>query len=95
MVFILLDGYSEIGSHVRSNLCLRHLIRSRAVTNFFSPKRPTFIYACATYSELPSNISSMGPSLILIEMIGMIGRASLNRSFALNSVLPMVILFDG
>ena len=37
----LLDGYLEIGGHVRSNICylicLRHLIRSRAVTklNFF------------------------------------------------------------
>ena len=36
MVFIL-DGNSEIGSHVRSDfsylICLWHLIRSRAVTN--------------------------------------------------------------
>ena len=34
---LILDGKSEIGAHVRSNLCylscLRHLIRSRAVIN--------------------------------------------------------------
>ena len=38
-----------------------HLIRARAVTNrivFFSPKRPVFLDACATWSELPSNIST-------------------------------------
>ena len=36
---LILDGHSEIGTHVRSNLCnlicLRHLISSRAITNFF------------------------------------------------------------
>ena len=37
------DGNSEIGANVRSNLCdlisLRHSVRSRAITNcFFSPK---------------------------------------------------------
>ena len=43
MVFIY-DGNSEIGAQVRSNLCyliyLRHLMRSRGVTNrfFFSHK---------------------------------------------------------
>ena len=40
---VILDGNSEIGGHVRSNLfyltCLRHLIKSRAVTNrIFCPK---------------------------------------------------------
>ena len=34
---LILDGNPEIGVHVRSNLCyficLRHLLRSRAVTN--------------------------------------------------------------
>ena len=50
---LILDGNSEIGSHVRSNLCylicLRHLIISGAVTN-------------RTYGicpKLPSNISTM------------------------------------
>ena len=37
MVYGLLDGNSEIGAHVRNNLfyfkCLRHLIRSKGVTN--------------------------------------------------------------
>ena len=42
-------------------ICLKHLIRSRAVTNlfFFSPQGPIFLDACATCSELPSNISAM------------------------------------
>ena len=43
-----------LGEHVRSNLCyliyLRHLIK---------PKRPFFLHACATCSELPSDISNM------------------------------------
>ena len=34
---LILDGYSEIGAHVRSNrcylICLSHLFRSRAVLN--------------------------------------------------------------
>ena len=55
---LILDGISEMGAHVRSNLCyficLRHEIRSRAVTNlsYFSPKRPIFLHACATCFEL-------------------------------------------
>ena len=49
--------------HVRSNLCyliwLRHLLRT--VTNrIFSPNKLIFLHACATCSELPSNISTMG-----------------------------------
>ena len=58
MVFIL-HGNSDIGAHVWSNtgylICLRHLIRSRAVTNriFFSEK---------TY--LPSNVSTMTATVI-------------------------------
>ena len=45
-----LDGNSEIGAHVKNNLCylicLRHLIKSRAVTNqiCFAPKRPMFLW---------------------------------------------------
>ena len=44
-MILLLGGNSEIGAHVRSSLwyliCLRHWIRSRAVTIwYFSPKRP-------------------------------------------------------
>ena len=59
---LILDGNSEIGAHVRINnlynlICLRQLIRSRAVTNriFFS-KRPIFLHVCVTCSELPSNM---------------------------------------
>ena len=59
--YVMLAGNSEIGAHAKSNLfhliCLRHVIRSRGVTNWiFSPKRPIIIQACAACSELPSNI---------------------------------------
>ena len=37
---------------------LRHLLRSRAVTN--PPQKiPIFVHACGTCSELPSNIKTM------------------------------------
>ena len=58
---LISDGNFEIGAHVVANLCslisLRHL---RDVTNrmFFSPKRPTFLHACATCSEIPSDITT-------------------------------------
>ena len=65
MAFIL-DSTWEIVALVRSNLyysiVVRPLILSRAVTDrivFFSLKRPVFLHACATCSELPSNISTM------------------------------------
>ena len=58
---------------VRCNLgyliCVRHLFRSRAVTNliFVLQKRPVFLQACATYSELPSNTSAMIISSLLVK----------------------------
>ena len=58
-IVLILDGKSEIGPHVGSNLCylicIRHLIRSKAVINlifFFSKK--AFLH-----SKLPSNVSIM------------------------------------
>ena len=58
---LILEGNSEIGAQVRSNpyyfIYIRHSIRSRTVTNRVSfPKRPIFPHACATCSELPSNM---------------------------------------
>ena len=51
---LTLDGNSEIGAHKSSNfcylICLKHLIRSRAITyRFFLRKRPV----------LPSDMSTM------------------------------------
>ena len=61
-VVLILDGNSENGAHVRNNLCylicLRYLIRSRAVTNLVFPKRPIFLDACATFYESPSNLNT-------------------------------------
>ena len=60
----LSDGSSEIDAHIRSNLCyliwLRHLMRSRAVTNrfFFSPRIPFFLQMCATCSKIPSTMNT-------------------------------------
>ena len=67
---LMLDGNSEIVANVRNNIsfaiCLRHSIRSKAVTNcvFFSLRRPIFLHACATGSELPSMISTF---LVLVD----------------------------
>ena len=82
MVLILYDNL-EIGAHVSKNLyyliCLRHLIRSRAVTNLIFLKTYIFLFACAKCSELPSNLNAKGypyfssykeknfPSVILYE----------------------------
>ena len=65
---LIFDGNSEIGAFVRSDLCymncLRHLIRSRAVTSrIFFFKMPTFSHACSSCSTLPSIISTMGSIL--------------------------------
>ena len=59
-VVLILDGNQETSMHAKNNLChlicLRHLSRSRAVSNrIFSYKRPIFIYVCATHYELPAN----------------------------------------
>ena len=65
---LILDGNSEIGAHVWSNACslirLRHLNRSRAITNrFLSPKRQIFLHACASCSEVSSNTSTVVPTM--------------------------------
>ena len=59
LTFIILN--SEIGAHVRSNLCYLtwHLGIEQSQTRFFSLKKTAFIHVCATRSELPSNISNM------------------------------------
>ena len=60
-VVLIIDGNSEIGVHVKSNLCsicLRHFFKPRAVieTIFFSKKKPVFLHLFATCSGLPSNM---------------------------------------
>ena len=62
---LILDGKSIMGSRAWSVLCylicLRHMLRSKAVTNlrFFSYKRLIIIHACAKFPELPSGLSTM------------------------------------
>ena len=56
-----LEGNSEIGANVRSNLCylicLQQMVRSRAVAiRIFFRKD---LHACVTCSDLPSNINRM------------------------------------
>ena len=60
---LILDGNSEIGAHVWSDLgylirliCLMHIKQSKI---FFLQIRPIFRHACAICSELPSNLSTM------------------------------------
>ena len=58
---LILNGNSEIGPHVMSNLrylnCSRHLIRSRAATNV-RKDRYSFMRA-VMFWEIPANISTM------------------------------------
>ena len=56
IVILILDGNSEMGAHVWSNLgyqiCLRHLYTSK-VTNkeSFQKKKIIYFNICATYTE--------------------------------------------
>ena len=57
IMVIILDGYSDIGALLRSNLCYLiclYKTEDRAVTNWIFRKKTIFLHACATYSVLPS-----------------------------------------
>ena len=59
---LVLDDNSEIGAHVKRNLCcLRHLIPigSSNKLDFFPRKELIFLHAYTTCSELPSFVSIM------------------------------------
>ena len=63
---LILDVNSEIGAHVRRNWLFGlfnafYKIESSHKSDNFSPKRPIFLYACATHSEKPSYIRTMFP----------------------------------
>ena len=73
-MMLILDGNSEIDAQVMSSLCymicLRHLISSRAATNrdiFW--KRLISHHACASWSELPSEISVKNGEYSLCESL--------------------------
>ena len=70
---LILDCISEIGVHVRSNLCyltcLRHQIESSRKSDFSSPKRPTFLLACATFFQVPSNTSTFCSQFEINKMV--------------------------
>ena len=55
LLVLTLDGNSEIGEPVRSNLCSliceRQLDREQSQIGFFSPKRRISLHACAICSE--------------------------------------------
>ena len=60
---LLLDGNLEIDAHVRNNfsyqICLRHLIRSRAVTNkIFCLRKKAYVPLSLRYM-LPTNINKI------------------------------------
>ena len=64
---LVLDGNSEIGAHVRSNLFPLFMFKafgqiesiSQIEIYFISLKRPICLHACATCFELPSHIGTM------------------------------------
>ena len=62
---LLLNGNSEIGAHKAQyllyDLCKAFEFIESAVKNsmFLIFKKPIFLHTCATYYELPSNISTM------------------------------------
>ena len=89
---LILDGNSLISRCARMEqfllfICLRHLIRLRAITNlmFFYPKRPIFHHACATFNELPSNISTM-------QCIRM--RSTTSISFSMIIIKPLALSME-
>ena len=51
---LILDGNSEIGAHVWSEIAIMICKRFRA--RFVFQRRPVFLHKCATRFELPSNI---------------------------------------
>ena len=51
MVLLIYVNSAIKGAHVRSNFCYK--------LDLFVPKRPNFLHACATCSEIPSHISTM------------------------------------
>ena len=54
---LMVDGISEIGAHVRSNICSLFkafdYFESSHKSDYLYPKRPVFLHACATCSQLP------------------------------------------
>ena len=92
---LILDGDSEIGSHVISNIwyliCSRHLIRSRAVANriLFLLKD---LFPCAIYSELPSNRVEILLYTLWINPNGWTDPFILTK---FSSVDPTVLILDG
>ena len=90
---LILDGNAEIVVHARSNLCylicLRHLIRSKAGTNWIfssSPNRPIFLHACATCSSLLSNKGTIEENKTVESRIRM-----LHAQIPLHTVLVPII----
>ena len=55
---IILDGNSEIGAYVRSNLCYLMSLKQSQIT-FVLTKKPIVLHACATCSELQSNLGTI------------------------------------
>ena len=63
-IVLILDGNSEIGAHEELSLLSDLLkafdkIESSHKSHIFYPKGPIFLHACATCSQLPSNLSTI------------------------------------
>ena len=77
------------------SISLRHSIRSRRVTNLIiDPKTHIFLHACASFSELPSNMISMNtPMIAFIAVLKAFSQTKLSRSLYISSIkIPHVDL---
>ena len=64
-----LYGNTEIGAQVQNEIgnliCLRHLlIDSGHKSKIYHQKRPGYLHTCASCYELPSNISTIGETVV-------------------------------
>ena len=95
-----LYGNSEIGVHVRSNLCyliyLRHFIGSRTGTNrIFPGKKTFFLHACATFFELASHVSTMDPAIFPpLSLVGLVSQGGSQSCIAKPLVLIIFLIGD-
>ena len=83
---MVLDGISEKGAHVMSNLryliCLRHLIGTRVVTNriFFSPKWPSCMRNMFRVTVWYKRQYGKGYNLSLFAFLQILNNINSNRS---------------
>ena len=70
---LMLDGSTDYLAYVKSDLynvfCLRYLFTSIEALNLKKKKMSKYLYTYTSCSELPSNLSTMVPTLDLLYMV--------------------------